>query len=60
MSRQGTPRMKDVKIEKIIPPKNASVFVVKKGQYLRTIDIEGQQVGDFVLFNEQYGFVYLH
>lgn len=57
MSRQETSRMKDVKIEKIIPPKNALVLVVKEGQYLRTIDIEGQQVGDFVLFNEQYWFV---
>ena len=38
--------------EVLIPPKDAAVFVVKQGQFVRIIDVEGQQVGDFVLFNE--------
>lgn len=38
--------------EKVIPPESAFVFLVKKGQYLRIIDLEGKQCGDFVLFNE--------
>lgn len=44
-------RLKKITFEKVIPPKSALAFIVKKGQYLRIIDIEGKQVGDFVLFN---------
>jgi uncharacterized protein YcgI (DUF1989 family) len=43
---------KNIVHEEFIPPKHASAFVVKKDQYVRIIDVEGQQVGDFVLFNE--------
>jgi hypothetical protein len=35
----------------LIPPKSAAAFEVKAGQYLRIIDVEGQQVGDLALFN---------
>jgi len=38
--------------DEVIPPKSALAFVVKKGQFLRVIDIEGKQVGDLVLLNE--------
>ncbi len=38
--------------EELVPPKHASAFVVKQGQFVRIIDVEGKQVGDFVLFNE--------
>ncbi len=34
-----------------IPPASGKSFVVKQDQILRIIDIEGQQVGDFVCFN---------
>jgi uncharacterized protein YcgI (DUF1989 family) len=43
---------KKVVFEEVIPPKNALSFIVKKGQFLRIIDLEGKQVGDLVLFNE--------
>lgn len=43
----------EIIVEKIISPKSALVFIVKKGQYLRIIDLEGKQVGDLALFNEQ-------
>ena len=39
-------------LDELVPPKHAKAFVVKKGQCIRIIDVEGQQVGDFVLFNE--------
>lgn len=35
----------------LIPPKSAAAFEVKAGQYLRIIDVEGQQVGDLALLN---------
>jgi uncharacterized protein YcgI (DUF1989 family) len=38
--------------EKIIPPESADAFVIKKGQFLRVIDIAGKQVADLVLFDE--------
>ena len=43
---------KNIVHEELIPPKSASAFLVKKDQHVRIIDVEGQQVGDFVLFNE--------
>lgn len=43
---------KEVVFEKIIAPKSALAFKVKKGQFLRIIDLEGKQVGDLILFNE--------
>lgn len=35
-----------------LPPEGSLGFVVKKGQYLRITDIEGKQVGDFLVINE--------
>jgi len=43
---------KDLVFDQVIPPKSSLGFVVKKGQYLRVTDIEGKQVGDFVVLNE--------
>jgi len=37
--------------EEVIQPGDAWAGIVKKGQYLRAIDLEGQQVGDLVFFN---------
>ncbi len=34
-----------------IPPASGKSFVVKQDEILRIIDIEGQQVGDFICFN---------
>ncbi|MEE9301475.1 MAG: urea carboxylase-associated family protein [Alphaproteobacteria bacterium] len=36
----------------VIAPKSAEAVIVKRGQTLRVTDIEGQQVADFVCFNE--------
>ena len=36
---------------KIIPPRSGVSFVLKKGQRLRIIDIEGEQVADFICYN---------
>jgi uncharacterized protein YcgI (DUF1989 family) len=38
--------------EKVMPPKTGLAVVVKKGQHLRVIDIEGKQVVDMAVFNE--------
>ena len=43
---------KELFFDQIIPPKSSLGFVVKKGQYLRIIDIEGKQCGDFIVLNE--------
>jgi len=37
--------------EEIIPPKRGFSAVVRKGSYLRIIDLEGKQVADVVFFN---------
>jgi len=42
----------EITFEKVVPPKGSLTFNVKKGKYLRIIDIEGKQVGDLALFNE--------
>lgn len=44
--------VRKIVFDKIIPPKSALAFSVKKGQFLRIIDLEGKQVGDLILFNE--------
>jgi len=44
---------KELFFDQIIPSKSSLGFVVKKGQYLRITDIEGKQVGDFIVLNEQ-------
>jgi uncharacterized protein YcgI (DUF1989 family) len=38
--------------DQILQSVSALAFTVKKGQYLRVIDIEGKQVGDLAIFNE--------
>lgn len=35
----------------IIPPRSGVAFILKKGQRLKVVDIEGEQVADFVCFN---------
>jgi uncharacterized protein YcgI (DUF1989 family) len=35
----------------IIPPRSGAAFILKKGQRLKIVDIEGEQVSDFVSFN---------
>jgi len=38
--------------EKVMPPKSGLAVVVKKGQHLRVIDLEGKQVVDMAVFNK--------
>jgi uncharacterized protein len=35
----------------IIPPRSGVSFILKKGQRLRIVDIEGEQVSDFICYN---------
>ena len=35
---------------KIIPPQSGVAFILKKGQRLKVIDIEGEQVSDFICY----------
>ena len=35
----------------IIPPRSAVSFILKKGKHLKVIDIEGEQVSDFICYN---------
>lgn len=35
----------------IIPPRTGVAFILKKGQQLRVVDIEGEQVSDLVCYN---------
>lgn len=35
----------------IIPPRSGTSFLLKKGQRLKVVDIEGEQVSDFVCYN---------
>jgi uncharacterized protein YcgI (DUF1989 family) len=36
---------------KIIPPRSGVSFILKKGQRLKVMDLQGEQVADFVCFN---------
>jgi uncharacterized protein YcgI (DUF1989 family) len=36
---------------KIIPPRSGVSFVLNKGQYLKVVDVEGEQVSDLVCYN---------
>lgn len=36
---------------KIIPPRSGVSFILKKGQRLKIVDIEGEQVSDFICYN---------
>src|SRR5688572_5268967 len=35
----------------IIPPRSGVAFILRKGQYLRVEDLQGEQVSDFVCYN---------
>jgi len=35
----------------IIPPQSGTSFILKKGQQLKIVDIEGEQVSDFICYN---------
>ena len=35
----------------IIPPRSGASFILKKGQKLKVMDIEGEQVSDFICYN---------
>ncbi len=36
----------------IIPPRSGVAFILKKGQRLKVVDVEGQQVSDFICYNQ--------
>ncbi len=36
----------------IIPPRSGASFLLKKGQFLKVVDIEGEQVSDLICFNQ--------
>lgn len=35
----------------IIPPRSSASFILKKGQHLKVVDIQGEQVSDFICYN---------
>ncbi|UOQ77659.1 urea carboxylase-associated family protein [Hymenobacter sp. 5516J-16] len=35
----------------IIPPRSGTAFILRKGQQLKVVDIEGEQVSDFICYN---------
>lgn len=35
----------------VIPPRSGVSFTIKKGQHLKVVDIEGEQVSDFICYN---------
>lgn len=37
----------------VVPARTGKAFVVKKGQHIRVMEVEGGQIGDFVAFNAQ-------
>ena len=43
----------------VIPPRSGTAFLLKQGQRLRVTDIQGEQVSDFVCFNEHDSREYL-
>jgi uncharacterized protein len=43
----------------IIPPRSAAAFILKSGQKIKVIDIEGEQVSDFICFNYHHRTEYL-
>lgn len=43
----------------IISPRSSVAFVMKKGQRLKVVDIEGEQVSDFICFNQHDSREYL-
>ena len=45
------PQSRKLLHEEVIPPKEGFARVIRKGEYLRIIDLMGKQVGDVVFFN---------
>lgn len=41
-----------MEILKIIPPRSSVAFKVKKGEQLKVVDVQGEQVSDFICFNQ--------
>lgn len=41
-----------MEILKIIPPRSSVAFEVKKGERLKIVDVQGEQVSDFICFNQ--------
>lgn len=37
--------------DEVVPARRGGAWVVKKGQHIRVIEVEGGQIGDFVTFN---------
>src|SRR3990170_1489043 len=35
----------------IIPPRSGTAFILRKGERLKVVDIEGEQVSDFICYN---------
>jgi uncharacterized protein YcgI (DUF1989 family) len=35
----------------IIPPRSGTAFILRKGQQLKVVDVEGEQVSDFICYN---------
>src|SRR6188472_156171 len=44
---------------KIIPPRSGAAFILEKGQRLKVVDLEGEQVSDFICYNLQDRLEYL-
>ena len=36
---------------KVIPPRSGTAFILRQGQKLKVVDVQGEQVSDFVCFN---------
>jgi len=43
---------RNVFLEHLLPARTGAAFEVQKGQVFRVVDVEGQQVGDFVCFKQ--------
>ena len=43
--------MEQVQTLSIIPPRSGISFLLKKGQKLKVVDLQGEQVADFICFN---------
>ena len=41
-----------MEILKIIPPRSSVAFKVRKGERLKIVDVQGEQVSDFICFNQ--------
>ena len=52
MSAVPMPQSRKLIYEEMVPPKAGFSAIVKRGQYIRIIDVIGKQVADVVFFNE--------